>query len=76
MAKLLTKKQVSELFGISERTLDRWREEGTIGAIKVGGIVRFRKEAVMLTFLASATSLSVVLRLLWYCLPPNQKRMR
>ena len=46
MSKLLTKKQVSELFGISERTLDRWRNQGTINAIKVGGVVRFRPETV------------------------------
>jgi len=46
MSKLLTKKQVSDLFGISERTLDRWRSAGTINAIKVGGIVRFRPEEI------------------------------
>jgi excisionase family DNA binding protein len=46
MFKLLTKEQVSHLFGISQRTLDRWRDRGTIEALKVGGIVRFRQEAV------------------------------
>ena len=46
MTKLMTKKQVADLFGISERTLDRWRNEGTIDAFKVGSIVRFREEAV------------------------------
>jgi excisionase family DNA binding protein len=46
MTKLMTKKQVADLFGVSERTLDRWRDAGTIDAIKVGGIVRFREEAV------------------------------
>jgi excisionase family DNA binding protein len=46
MAKLMTKKQVADLFGISERTLDRWRHDGIIDAIKVGSIVRFREEVV------------------------------
>jgi excisionase family DNA binding protein len=46
MTKMMTKMQVADLFGISERTLDRWREEGIIDAIRVGGIVRFREEAV------------------------------
>ena len=46
MAKLMTKKQVADLFGISERTVDRWRHEGAITAIKVGSIVRFREEVV------------------------------
>ena len=46
MAKLMTKKQVADLFGISERTLDRWRHDGIIDAIRVGSIVRFREEAV------------------------------
>jgi excisionase family DNA binding protein len=49
MTKLMTKKQLAALFGISERTLDRWRAEGTITAIKVGGIVRFREEVVEAT---------------------------
>ena len=42
----MTKKQVADLFCISERTLDRWRHDGIIDAIRVGGIVRFREEAV------------------------------
>ena len=46
MSKLMTKREVADFFGISERTLDRWRREGTIDAIKMGGIVRFREEAV------------------------------
>lgn len=44
--KLLTKKEVSKLFGISERTLDRWRCRGLIEELKTGGIVRFRPESV------------------------------
>ncbi len=51
MTKLLTKMEVAELFGISERTLDRWRNEGIIDAFKVGSIVRFREEAVDATIL-------------------------
>ena len=46
MRRLLSEKQLAELFGISERTLDRWREEGIIDAIRVDGIVRFCEEAV------------------------------
>jgi excisionase family DNA binding protein len=42
----LTKEQVSGKFGVSERTLDRWRSRGTIEAIKVGGVVRFRPDSV------------------------------
>jgi excisionase family DNA binding protein len=46
MSKLMTKREVADFFGISERTLDRWRHEGIIDAFKMGGIVRFRAEAV------------------------------
>jgi excisionase family DNA binding protein len=41
--KLLNKKEAAALFGISERTLDRWRAQGLITAFKRGGIVRFRE---------------------------------
>jgi excisionase family DNA binding protein len=46
MTKLLTKKEVSELFGVSERTVDRWRSAGIVEAIRVGNVVRFRPESI------------------------------
>jgi excisionase family DNA binding protein len=50
-SKLLTKKQVAQLFNISERTLDRWRKRGEINSIKLGSVVRFNRQAVQAALL-------------------------
>ena len=39
---LLTLQQVAEFFGISARTLRRWRQRGLLPAIRIAGTVRFR----------------------------------
>jgi excisionase family DNA binding protein len=45
---LLTKREVSQRLRVSERTVDRWRRLGLIGAVQPlpGGAVRFRREDV------------------------------
>lgn len=44
--KWLSKRQVQDGFGVSERTLDRWVERGQLRAYRVGGRVRFKAEDV------------------------------
>jgi excisionase family DNA binding protein len=44
--KLLTKKEVADKFGITTRTLNRWRNRGVIKAVVVGRVVRFRPDDV------------------------------
>jgi len=39
---LLTKRQVAQLLGVTQRTIDNWRSEGRLRAAKLGpGVVRF-----------------------------------
>jgi len=42
----LTRKQVSELLGVSLVTLDNWVKRGMIPALRIGYRVRFKKEDV------------------------------
>ena len=40
--RLLTKRETSELLGVTERTIDNYRREGRLRAVKLGkGAVRF-----------------------------------
>lgn len=40
--RLLTKCEAAKLLGVSERTIDNWRAEGRLRAVKLGqGAVRF-----------------------------------
>ena len=43
---LLTRKQVSEILGISLVTLNEWTKKGIIPALKIGTRVRYEKDAV------------------------------
>lgn len=44
--KLLTKKEVAEKFGVTTRTVNRWRNRGLLKAVVVGRVVRFRPDDV------------------------------
>lgn len=43
---LLTRQQVAHQFAVNIRTVDRWVLTGELGAIRVGGVVRFDPDAV------------------------------
>jgi excisionase family DNA binding protein len=44
MSNLLTIKQVAQKLQVSERTIERWMEEGKISFVKLGKCVRMREE--------------------------------
>lgn len=39
--------ETAKYFGVSERTVRRWIESGTLQAVKVGGIVRVPEESAL-----------------------------
>jgi excisionase family DNA binding protein len=39
--RLYSRSELSEILGVSIRTVDRWADEGVITRIKIGGTVRF-----------------------------------
>ena len=41
--KLLTAKEVAEFFGISTKTVTRWRDRGQLTPVYVGGLIKYRK---------------------------------
>lgn len=43
---LLTRKQAASLLNISLPTLDKYTREGTIPAVRLGGIIRFRRDVI------------------------------
>lgn len=45
MGKLMTVKDIQEIYSLSRATIDRWRKEG-MPSMKVGRGVRFDEEAV------------------------------
>ncbi len=45
VGKLITSKELQEIYSLSRATIDRWRKEG-MPSIKVGRGVRFDEEAV------------------------------
>lgn len=47
MEKLLTVKEVSELFGVTETTVRRWVMENTIPSYLIGGARRFNLQEVL-----------------------------
>lgn len=58
MNPLLNKKQTAEMYGVSERTIDRWMVEGVLPAearVHVGGVTRFRT-AVLLDHIAEQSA--------------------
>ena len=38
---LITKKELMQLLKLSERTIDNWREKGTVASTKIGGCIFF-----------------------------------
>ena len=46
MKEFLNLKEVAELFGVSERTIQREIETGKLEAFKVGRAYRFKREAI------------------------------
>jgi excisionase family DNA binding protein len=44
MSTLLTIKDVAQRLQVSERTIERWMEDGKIAFIKIGKSVRMREE--------------------------------
>lgn len=47
MEKLLTVKEVSELFGVTETTVRRWVMENKIPSCRIGGARRFNYQEVI-----------------------------
>lgn len=45
MGKLITSKELQEIYSLSRATIDRWRKEG-MPSIKVGRGIRFDEELV------------------------------
>ena len=43
---LLTTAEVEALLRVSRQTLVRWRKDGTLPAVKIGRLVRYRRDAV------------------------------
>ena len=43
---LLTPKEVRTLFGVTDKTLHVWHKTGFLPRIRIGGVVRYRKEDV------------------------------
>lgn len=43
---LLTSDEVMALLRVSRQTLWRWRTDGTLAALKIGTVVRYRREDV------------------------------
>lgn len=43
---LLTAAEVAERARVSVRTVWRWKEDGTLPAVQIGNVVRFRREDV------------------------------
>ena len=44
--KLLTRKEVAEIFGVNQSTLWRWQKRGILIPIKIGGKVRYRRSDI------------------------------
>lgn len=45
--RFMTKREVSELFRVSERTVDRWRSRGLFHTVKVGHFQLFDRDEVL-----------------------------
>lgn len=43
---MLTEREVADLFRVTRRTVQRWAAAGTLEAIRVGGITRYRTHDV------------------------------
>jgi excisionase family DNA binding protein len=43
---LLTEQEVADVFRVTSRTVRRWATAGTLEAIRVGGVTRYRADAV------------------------------
>lgn len=43
---LLTIAQVAKALGVTRSTVARWAREETLPSVRVGGVVRFRPEAI------------------------------
>lgn len=44
---LLTAGEVADLLRVSSATVYRWADDHTLSALKIGGVVRFRRSEVM-----------------------------
>ncbi len=44
---LLTAAEVADFFRVSASTVTRWRANGQLRGLKVGGVVRFKREDVL-----------------------------
>lgn len=44
---LMSPKEVAHLFGVTERTAQRWAVQGIMGGFRVGGQYRFVRDRVM-----------------------------
>lgn len=47
VAEFMSKKQLAERWGVSEKTVDRRRAEGDVEAVRIGGLVRITLGSVL-----------------------------
>ncbi len=40
MIRSLTRRETARRLGVHEHTVDRWRDDGTLASVKIGGVVR------------------------------------
>lgn len=44
--RLLKVAEVAELLGVSRRTIYKWARSGVLPSVKIGGVLRFKPDAV------------------------------
>jgi excisionase family DNA binding protein len=54
--RLLTTKDLQEIFSVSDKTIKRWRKNGTLPFVQIGGAIRFRTEDVQAAIEAGASN--------------------
>jgi excisionase family DNA binding protein len=45
--RLLTERDVADIFTVSTRTVRRWASTGELTAIRIGGVTRYREDEVL-----------------------------
>lgn len=45
--RLLTEREVADIFTVSPRTVRRWASAGELTAIRIGGVTRYREDQIL-----------------------------